>query len=210
MTAQRNSSGGSVWGCADVEVVLGERKTLRGQPVGVKRFVQGDGQVYTVRGAAGWQLEVADVTWRGGERDVRTLNYDAATPASLHRLRQGLRMSVKRHGDTELWVELSQAQPGDDDPAWANLRRASMEQLTVGAGLSVRQAMEALGAEVDLREQLLDDRSRRRGYLCAVFSADGDHLPVICYTITRVLPVLRAGAAAPATAVNDLEGTEGV
>lgn len=206
-----NQNGEPVWRCDDVEVISGDTKPLRGQPVGVKSFVQGQATRYILRSRTGWELEVADVTWPGRDRDVRTLAYSPTTPMELHRLQRGLRMSIKRRGEAELWVELSQARSADDQGAgWSNLRHATMEQLSEGAGFSVRAALEALGAEVDLREQLLEDQSRRRGYLCAVFPTDRVHVPVICYTLTRVLPVLRGRqeAAVQRRVGDDLEGTQ--
>lgn len=155
-----------------------------------KKHSKGSACVYSVCGKDGWKLEVADVQWQTGERDVRTLQYSAHTPSRLHRLAHGLRLLVEPHSREHLWVALRQARLKPDvSVEWSNLYQATMEELSKGSGLQVRAALEALGAEVGLRGQLMADKGRDREHLCVLFPTTRQHLPIVCYTITRVLPV---------------------
>jgi hypothetical protein len=182
------------WRIGMVQLKVLEIKEVRGSPIGSKvNPIQGEAHVYQATVHSDAKLEIADITWKTGERDVRCLKCSRGTPEALQRLRRGLRLSVKHFDKDTLWVELRRARidlnQGDD---WSKLYKATIEELSKGAGVSVRQILERFGAEVDRREQLLGDTNRRRLYLCATFPANCDHLPAICYVLTRILPLARS------------------
>jgi hypothetical protein len=150
---------------------------------------RGPARIYEVRGPGNFRLEVVDVSWQTSERDVRSLDCSDG-PKRLYRLIRGCRMSVCGCGVSHCWAELSQARlDADGDKDWTNLRKATMDQLNAGAGTRVREALVALGATVDTRAELIGDSGLRRSYLCAMFPVENVHLPVVCYAITRVMPV---------------------
>ena len=185
----------SVWRIGTVHLEALETREIRGNPVGSKRDpVMGEAQVYQATLHNQVKLEINDVTWGTGDRDVRCLNCSPGTSEALQRLGHGrLRLSVKHFDKDTLWVELSQARlDSDRGENWSNLYKATIEELTEGAGISVRRVLEGLGAEVDRREQLLGDVRSRRLYLCATFPKESNHLPAICYVLTRVLPLTRS------------------
>jgi hypothetical protein len=181
------------WRLGAIHVKAMETREVRGNPVGSKRSpVIGEAQAYQATLPSGERLEIGDIRWETRERDVRCLNNSRDASEALQRLRHGLRLSVNHLDINTLWVELSQARlDSDRGDNWSTLCRATMEELTEGAGISVRRMLERFGAEVDRREQLLGDAGPRRLYLCATFPSDHNHLPAICYVLTRVLPLTR-------------------
>lgn len=168
-------------------------KKIMGNPANSKNTqVRGQAQVYQATISNNIILELGDTTWETNDREVQCLNCSINTPERLRRLRHGLRLGVQYLDKDTNWVELRQARiDSDQGENWSKLYQATMEDLTEGAGIPVRQVLERFGAEVDPREQLIGDDSRRRRYLCATFPKELNHLPAICYVLTRILPLTR-------------------
>lgn len=170
----------------DFEVrATGETRNLEGETATGARS-RGRAVVYRVTGPGGIGLDVSDVRWANGDRDVRVLGRHVS-PQVFDRLRQGLRLGVHRHRQL-LFVELGQARLKDED--WSNIFQADSQELAEGAGVDVRAVLLDLGAgRVDTREHGLSDRGHRRNWLCAVFG-EADHLvPVAAYVLTRIAPL---------------------
>lgn len=183
-----------VWRIGTVHLkALGTRE-IWGNPAGSKgRAIMGEAHVYQATIRSGVNLEIGDVTWETGDREVQCLSCSHSTPEELRRLRRGLRLVVKHVDKDTIRVDLRQARIDfDQGENWSKLYQATMEELTEGAGISVREVLEGFGAEVDRREQLLGDTSCHRFRLCAIFPTEADHLPTICYILTRVLPITRS------------------
>lgn len=147
----------------------------------------GRATTYLISGPQGTALTVADVLWDSGDRDIRTLDRHVS-PQALDRLKQGLRLGIRRHHG-RLQIDLAQARLKEGD--WSNLYMASWEELDAGAGASVRDILSGLGAErFGNREGLIGDSSRRRNYLCVLFPEDRPLVPVAAYVLTRVAPIV--------------------
>ena len=165
------------------------KQTIEAQPVvGSKEFVEAD--MFRVAHREGWSLDLALSSFSGGQRDVRCLGYSDGTPLPLHRLSHGLRMSLYDTEAGEAFAELSQAKVKRMEPPYhSNLCKADEHELDVGAGCSVRNCLEALGAEFGSREEVLKDSSRRRGYCCVKMNRHDLETAISAYVLTRVLPL---------------------
>ncbi|MDZ7854165.1 MAG: hypothetical protein U5L98_16405 [Halomonas sp.] len=85
---------------------------------------------------------------------------------------------------------LSQARVDlDVVPPWSNLKKATFAQLDDGAGTDVDVLLSEVDGELGTREDLLNDDSRRRGYLCCLFPQGQSLPPVASYVLTRLLPL---------------------
>ncbi|MFC1604404.1 hypothetical protein ACFL5F_05180 [Planctomycetota bacterium] len=184
----------NVWRIGTVHLkALGTRE-ISGNPAGSKgSVIMGEAHVYQATIRSGVNLEIGDVTWETGDREVQCLSCSRSTPEKLRRLRRGLRLVVKHVDKDTIRVDLRQARIDfDQGEDWSKLYQATMEELTEGAGISVRKLLEGFGAEVDRREQLLGDTGPHRFRLCAIFPTESNHLPVVCYVLTRILPLTRS------------------
>lgn len=147
--------------------------------------------VYQVDGPGGVELDVGDVSWSKGERDVRVLNRKGS-PENINRHR--LRMGIRLHGHgierPVAWIELTQARLKPH--GWSNAFQASLEELDQGAGLKVRAELMKLGAlDVDTRQAALRENGRRRNFMCALFGESNSRVPVAAYVLTRIAPIAR-------------------
>ena len=61
--------------------------------------------------------------------------------------------------------------------------------LDQGAGFSLFSELKKAGAEVGTKQELLGETGRRSQYLCASFAKDNLWVPIIIYTVTRILPI---------------------
>lgn len=138
----------------------------------------------------GWHAQVGVLEFDTGW-DVRCLEVSKGAPEAVYRLLHGLRMSLYDGPSSgERWAELSQARIDPEVvPPWSNLKKASQEQLDDGAGIDVDAVLAEAGGEVGTRERMLDDESRRRGYLCCVFPCSSSLPAVASYVLTRILPL---------------------
>lgn len=135
---------------------------------------------------------IAYAIFINGERDIRTL--EVRREFNLFgRLQHGLRLSIKEVPDNprSLYAELRQAFPKHSFDKHETLHPTVHElDLDNGAaGLSVFSELQKLDAEVGTKQDLLGDTGRTSNHLCARFSKDNLWVPVVAYTLTRVLPI---------------------
>jgi len=147
--------------------------------------------VYELTSHHGWSLKVFDVSWENGERDVRAVDCRGPNlPLRLARLAHGLRLDVKKESSGNLSVTLRQARlKRNSQEEWPRLYKATPDELLDGAKRSVTSELRKLGAKVGSRRELLGDTSSHKNCLCAIFPESAKHIPVVAYTLTRVLPV---------------------
>jgi len=165
--------------------------TASGQPS------RGSASRWEVTGPPGVSLILADVSWATGERDVRAIEVEAPPPVELGgprpltRLVRGGRLSVLEHG-RERYVELQISRIKPDSPQmWSSTHKGQEDDFTLLIGDDWQEALLSAGAaQVGSREKVLGDDSRRRQYLCAVLETEDAVLPVVAYSLTRILPLL--------------------
>lgn len=170
-------------------VSLGTERVVA-QDVGGKRGAA-EAHIFVARREDAGMLEIGHLAF-GRSSDVRCLRYSSDTPEVLHRLTHGLRMSIQEvDGGAKGWVELRQARikPGAT-PIWSNLYGATEDELDEGAGVSVRECLEALGGRMGTRASLLSDDGRKRHALCVLFDRGNLAVPMAAYLLTRVAPLL--------------------
>lgn len=175
---------------ADFRVSLKNSKKITANPVvGSSEYALA--HIYSCEHIDGWSLDIAYIIFPHSQcRDVRCLEYSNA-PTCLHRLQNGLRMSIKELGDDADWLELSQARVDKTKtPNWSNLKMASINDLNKGAGFSVNQIPGILQSEIGLREDILEDVSNRKNYLCILFEKDNQKIPISAYLMSRVYPLI--------------------
>jgi hypothetical protein len=146
----------------------------------------GHAQIFEVLGS-GFAVEVGVVDWSTGDRDVQMLRR-LRGDEPLDGLTRRLRISI-REKDGNRWMELEQARLNEGRPG---SYRASLEELDERAGLSTCDVMRQMGGAIGTREDLLEDTSRRRSWMCAVFPEDALFAPVAAFTITRIAPLVRS------------------
>lgn len=159
--------------------------------------------MWSISGPPGVAISAADVTWDNGERDVRTVNAgDGPIPRSiggprpLARLERGSRLSILRSGPSN-YVELqvSRVDPESAD-FWSSTYKATEADFEDLMGGSWKQPLLQAGTSgIGTRETVLGDHGRRRSFLCAAFRDQDSRLPVVAYSMTRVVPLLNPWSA---------------
>jgi len=165
---------------------IGERAVAKGQTCSGEEC---SATVYLceVKIPSGGRLELGYMVWSNGERNVEAVNAVGVSKL-IRRLEHGLRLGIHPRG-SEDWIELGQARMKGED--WAGKFKASPAQLNEGAGIGVTRILKNLGAtEIGTKEKLLNDDSKRRFYLCAVFGRNSTQVPIAAYMLTRVLPLI--------------------
>ncbi len=158
---------------------------------------QGTASLWEATGPPGVALTLADVTWSNGERDVRAFEIECPLPQALGgprpltRLERGGRLSVLRKGGQE-YVELQVSRIDPDSPElWSSTYKATDEDFRHLAGDDwKRSLLEAGASKIGPRESVIGDEGRRRKFLCAVLGDRDFPLPVVAYSLTRILPLL--------------------
>ena len=174
---------------------LGDR-VLEGTTVSA-RLSRGKASLWEATGPPGVALTIADVKWSNGERDVRAIKIecplpqDLAGPRPLTRLERGGRLSVLQIRGQE-YVELQVSRINPDSPEfWSSTHKATDEDFRHLAGDDWKRDLLAVGAsKVGPRESVIGDDGRRRKFLCAVLEDRNSALPVVAYSLTRILPLL--------------------
>ncbi len=154
---------------------------------------QGVAELFELDGPQRLRLTVAVLRWRNGERNVET-EHRHTSPERLDRLRHGLRLTLNNVPSRRgiWWAELRQARVKPCESQWSNLFKASLDELDAAAEVDTRAELLSVGAQaVGTRSKLLGDEGLRRTDLCVTYRADDLIVPVVAYTITRVLPILR-------------------
>jgi hypothetical protein len=153
----------------------------------------GTAELFELSGPQRLGLTVAVLRWHNGERNVQT-DHRHTSPERLDRLRHGLRLTLDhvpaRPG--MWWAELRQARVKPGPSQWSNLFKASLEELSAAAEVDVRaEFLHAGAAAIGTRSELLGDEGPRGTDLGVTFRDDNLLVPVVAYTITRVLPILQ-------------------
>ena len=122
--------------------------------------------------------------------DVRTLDV-YGTPGPFSRLLTGGRMGVRQAPEGRALVADLEAM-SCDDPNWPQARKIEMSQFDEIAGESAIDVLREAGAlKCGTRAEVLGDTSRRRGFLCIMFPMENTIVPLLAYSITRPLAILR-------------------
>lgn len=143
---------------------------------------------YKVTGPKGWTLEVGDITWDNGKRHVEVLDNHNILDHMIS-LPGRMRMSVENRGKNRCSIELSQARLKENNHS--NLKKATLDEIDEGAKIKegIENILKPYKIKIGTREELLDDESSRKNYLCTIFPQDQIHVPIICFTVTRILPL---------------------
>ena len=176
---------------AGLEISRIDDDVIDAQPIrgGDKRSVRA--QRYAFGHSDGWRLIVADVKFPDGQRDIRCIEYDGPLPPALSRLIRGLRLGINSNEVARQYIELSQARlKSAENPSDSSAVKVTAAEFDEGAGCAAIKSLELSGATVNTREKLLEDASRRRGYLCATWPGDSAEVPLLAYAAARVLPLL--------------------
>ncbi|MGM0984881.1 MAG: hypothetical protein ACQEXG_15905 [Pseudomonadota bacterium] len=173
-----------------VEITDAGTTRIQASRIGSRDQVSVNAQLFGAVHSDGWRALLGVLEFDDGW-DVRCLDVGKGAPEAVYRLLHGLRMSISDGPSAgEQWVELSQARIDPEVvPPWSNLKKATASQLDDGAGTNVDEVISRVGGELGTREELLDDDSRRRSYLCCVFERNASLPPVTCYVLTRLLPL---------------------
>ena len=176
--------------CKSAHVELQDVEECRARTIAAG-VCRGTSRIYRVSIPDEEYLEVKDTRFDNGDRHVAA-DFVHSSSKALRRLEHGLRLSVYPAERNILWVELSQAQPKAWDPGqWSTLRKASMTELSEGAGTDIRAILMKVGAtRVGTKALLLGHDDKRSGYCCATFPKSAEWVPVVAYVLTRVLPLL--------------------
>lgn len=107
----------------------------------------------------------------------------------LNRLDGRFRMSISDGGGATSVCSLLMARPKLDGKV--SLVPASLRELTVRLPVSVPAELRQAGAlDVGSRLAVLGDSGRTRETLVATFPDDNEHVPLLAYALTRILPLL--------------------
>lgn len=142
--------------------------------------------VYMASHPAGHSLDVLYVMAENGERWVEARRVKSPS-VRLKRLDGRLRLTIQPH-QGQAYCELRQARAKGG--SWANLYKATLDELSAGAGVGVHGLLGQAGAHsVGSRADVLGDTDRRRTFLCVRFDRDAEEVPIVAFLLTRVLPL---------------------
>lgn len=136
----------------------------------------------------GVDVEIADITFDNGKRDVRMLNRRAVI--ALDRLVHGLRVGVHRDRGDRWFVELRVPALGTRQTSTQH--RTDIGELNDLCAFDIKNTLVESGAvAVSRREQAIGDSGRRRNELCAVFDHEDSLIPAVAYAITPLFSYLQ-------------------
>lgn len=193
--AEDSASAGVVdLGAYQLRVGTGAATTRGTTPGGVNT----DGQAYfsSIRGE-GIHMELADIIWANGEREVRGWDRLTSPPeyqAFVGRLRIGVHAATRFRSMSV--AEMRTTRPSDSRSPQAH--KTSAGELSELFGFDVGVALDRLSeAMVGTRAELLRDESTRRGQLSVVFP-DADRItPAVIWALLRPIAfALQSGPGA--------------
>jgi len=172
-----------------IEVGVGENQ-IEGQSVsGV--FGKGSSYFSRVKGP-GMDLLIADTTWITGERDIQAVrrnDSDELFDQLINRLRISI-STTERFPKLSL-MEMRLAVPHSDGSR-ASAKKFTQEQVTAVIGKDIFPLLSSVrGVIPGTRESLLKDDGRRRTELGVVFNSTDRIAPVLVWTLTRGIALLR-------------------
>ena len=144
-------------------------------------------------------MTIAYNRWDNGDRDV--VLYDRGTaPQRFDSFRRSRRLGLIPIGTGECYVELMQAQMGENDHP--TLRKVELAELSRDADCDVTAVLTEMGAKVGTRASLIGDTSNHGSRYCARFPGHATEVAVVAYVLTRIAPFHhRIRAAASRSAV---------
>ena len=172
-----------------IEIGVGENE-IEGQSVS-GAFGKGNAYFSRVSGP-GMDLLVADTTWISGERDIQAVRRNDSDEL-FDQLINRLRISVsptERFPKLSL-MEMRLAVPHSDGSR-ASAKKFTQEEVTAVIGRDIFPLLSSLrGVIPGTRESLLKDEGRRRTELGVVFNSADRIAPVLVWTLTRGIALLR-------------------
>ena len=158
-----------------------------------KEKLHADVERFLLTHEEGWTMTVGVLLLSNGDRQVLALECSKGAPPVLHGLagRQRIGLSPEEGGD--LSMELMQSRLDSwEPPLRPSKRKVDEEELDAGAGRSVREALESMGARFGTKQELLGESGRHRSFLYATFHPSAMEIPAVAYVLVRVLPLYHA------------------
>lgn len=150
-----------------------------------------------VAGEDGLLLELACRRWESGGQVV-CLSRGDSSPA-FDRLLHGVRLGLQPRDNGTDTCELGLLR-WDAAGRWGNVSSASEAEMDELLGGPIRACFaENGGVDFGTREQVISDASKRRRFLMAAYPASDPVVPLVAYTLSRVLPIVRATKPAAGT-----------
>ncbi len=172
-----------------IEVGIGGNE-IEGQSVS-GNFGKGDAYFSKISGP-GMDLLVADTTWSSGERDIQAVRRNDSDEL-FDQLINRLRISVsptERFPKLSL-MEMRLAVPHSDGSR-ASAKKFTQEEVAAVIGRDVFPLLTSVrGVIPGTRESLLKDNGRRRTELAVVFNSADRIAPVLVWTLTRGIALLK-------------------
>jgi len=172
-----------------IEVGIGENE-IEGQSVSGS-FGKGSAYFSRVKGP-GMDILVADTTWISGERDIQAVRRNDSDEL-FDQLINRLRISVsptERFPKLSL-MEMRLAVPHSDGSR-ASAKKFTQEEVAAVIGRDIFPLLTSVrGVIAGTRESLLKDDGRRRTELGVVFNSSDRIAPVVVWTLTRGIALLR-------------------
>jgi len=172
-----------------IEVGIGENE-IEGQSVSGS-FGKGSAYFSRVKGP-GMDILVADTTWISGERDIQAVRRNDSDEL-FDQLINRLRISVsptERFPKLSL-MEMRLAVPHSDGSR-ASAKKFTQEEVAAVIGRDIFPLLTSVrGVIAGTRESLLKDDGRRRTELGVVFNSSDRIAPVIVWTLTRGIALLK-------------------
>jgi hypothetical protein len=146
-----------------------------------------------VVGAGGIELDLSCFMGDSGEGSVRCVSR-GTSPETFERLVHGARLGLYA-GDERREIRQLRLLRWDAAAGWGNPSGTDTAELTALLGADVETFFRALGAlDLGTKEAVLGTRGRD---LVVTWPLDaGPEVPLAAYALTRVLPIVRAGASA--------------
>jgi hypothetical protein len=168
-------------------VETGERRPFEGETTTKGQRKRGVARIFEVTGPD-LDVEIADVSFENGKRDIRMLDRRAVVP--LDRLTHGLRVGVHAARGQRWWVLLRL--PAVGARGTVTWHKTNLEELNRVCGFDVREALIKGGAvAVNRAELAIGSTKQSKDQLCAVFESEGSSFPAVAYTITPLIAFWR-------------------
>jgi hypothetical protein len=130
-------------------------------------------------------MTIAHNRWNNGDRDI-VLHDRGTAPLRFDSFRRSRRLGLTPVGTDECYIELMQAQMGENDHP--TLRKVDLAELSLSADCDVTAVLTEMGAKVGTRASLIGDTSKRRSCYCARFPCHATEVAVVAYVLTRIAP----------------------
>lgn len=143
---------------------------------------------WRVEGPDDLLLDIEDVLWDDGTREVRGVEA-YLSPRRFERLASGLRLGVHRDSPDRWHARLRIARLTSDD--WSQIYKTDAQELRAATGIEPTKVLRDAGADViGTAEVAYGKAGRGRTEFAVSFRGDDSPVPVVAWTLTRVLPLL--------------------